>query len=137
VSRGPGLTPIVPEVLAVSPTMMSGFMGGASTHFETFAELVAIFERRQDSIRDRGDPSKDLKVLCYEAAMIAGEWRGAIVFRRDSEGLICDGIHRGIAYLRCVDAGAELRKLPELLLAPPGSYRWPDGLKEQVEADQR
>jgi hypothetical protein len=116
--------------------MMSGFMGAPSTHFETFAELVEVFERRRELVAGGGDPSNDLKVLDFEAAMTAGEWNGVVVFGRDNDGLICDGIHRGIAYLRCVDAGGARSGLPELLLAPAGSYHWPAGLKEQSEAGQ-
>ena len=115
---------------------MTRFMGDPTKHFKTLAELVEIFAQRQESVAEEGDESKDLRVLRFEAAMMAGEWPSAVVFTRDGTGLIADGIHRGIAYLRCLDAGADTLTLPELLLAPLGSYRWPVGLKERIEAEQ-
>jgi hypothetical protein len=57
---------------------------------------------------------------------------------RDEEGLIGDGIHRGIAYLRCIGDRVDPATLPAPVLGPLGSYPWPPGLKQQlIEQQQR
>lgn len=115
---------------------MTGFMGDPGTTFKTFIELGEIFAHRRETLAREGDPSNDLRVLPYAASMIARQWESPIVFRRDDDGRIGDGIHRGIAYLRCLREGLEPSRLPQLLLAPRGSYQWPPGLKERIESTQ-
>jgi hypothetical protein len=129
------LTPTTPEVLAVSETIMTGFMCEPTKTFKTFAELIEIFSRDQATVAGKGDPSHDLRVIGFASAMLAGEWECPIVFRRDDDGRIGDGVHRGIAYLRCIGDQAELSQLPPLLLAPLGSWQWPPGLKALVQAE--
>jgi hypothetical protein len=131
----PALAPIRPEVLVCSETIMTRFMREPTTNFKTFAELVQIFGRDHEAILQEGDPSNDLRVLEFASMMMAGQWEGPIVFLRDHDGRIGDGVHRGIAYLRCINNGAGSSVLPELLLAPLGSWQWAAGLKERLEAD--
>jgi hypothetical protein len=131
---GLDLEPIAPEVVAVSKTIMTDFMHEPTTTFKTFAELVEIFARDREVLAREGDPSNDLRVLDFAAVMMAGQWEPPIVFRRDDEGRIGDGIHRGIAYLRCIDNGANPSRLPQLLLASLGSWQWPPRLKELLES---
>jgi len=128
------LTPTVPEMLAVSETIMTGFMCEPTKTFKAFAELVEIFARDQAAVARKGDPSNDLRVIAFASAMMAGRWERPTVLRRDADGRIGDGVHRGIAYLRCIDDRAEPSQLPQLLLAPLGSWQWPPGLKELVQA---
>jgi len=130
------LVSIVPDALAISVTIMTGFMHEPTKNFKTFTELVDIFARDQEAVASEGDPSNDLRVLGFTSAMMAGHWERPIVFRRDDGGRVGDGVHRGIAYLRCIDDGAKPPLLPPLLLAPLGSYQWPTGLKEDIEATQ-
>lgn len=130
------LVPIAPEMLGISTTIMTGFMGEPTPTFKTFGELVEIFGRRHRTIAQEGDGSDDLRVLRFEQAMQARQWEGAIVFPRDDDGLIGGGIHRGIAYLRCLDTGIPMSNLPPLLLRPLGTYQWPPGLKQELEAQQ-
>jgi hypothetical protein len=126
---------IVPETLAVSLTIMTGFMREPTKTFKTFDELLEIFARDHESVAGDGDASKDLRVFEFEPAMMGGEWRGSIVFPRDEDGRIADGIHRGIAYLRCLANGASPAVLPPLVLAPLGTWQWPSGLKERVMSE--
>ena len=128
---------ITPDQLAHSRTIMTDFMGDQDVRFKTFVQLVAIFARDREALEREGDPSNDLCTLGYEAKMMSGEWKGAIVFLRDDEGLIGDGIHRGIAYLRCIANGAHPARLPQLHLGPPNSYVWPKDLKEYLIDRQR
>jgi hypothetical protein len=111
------------EALAGLHTIITGFMQETTENFKTFAELVAIFARDEQALARDGDGSNDLCVLPYEADMRAGEWQGPIILLRHESGLVGDGIHRGIAYLRCIEDGINPTRLPPVLLDAPGS--WP------------
>jgi hypothetical protein len=128
---------ITPDQLARSWTIMTDFLCDQDLGFKTFAQLVPIFARDREALERDGDPSNDLRTLGYEGNMMRGEWKGPIVFLRDDGGLIGDGIHRGIAYLRCIANGAEPARLPQLHLGPPDSYVWPRDLKEYLIDRQR
>jgi hypothetical protein len=109
--------------LAKTPTIMTNFMRERSKALKTFGELVAIFERDHDALAKNGDPSNDLRSLAFEKDMKASKWNGAVVLLRHESGLVGDGIHRGIAYLRCIHDGANPSQLPDLFLAEPGTWR--------------
>jgi hypothetical protein len=124
---------MTPDQLANSRTIMTGFMGDTDCGFKNFVQLVEIFSRESQRLQRDGDPSNDLRTLGYEQDMMDGKWTDPIVFLRDDEGLIGDGIHRGIAFLRCIENGVEPARLPQLLRAPLGSYRWPaPSLKQRL-----
>lgn len=114
---------------------MTSFMCEPTKTFKTFAELVETFARDQAAVAQKGDPSNDLRVIGFASAMVAGRWERPIVFRRDDDGRIGGGVRRGIAYLRCIGDRAEPSQLPQLLLAPLGSWQWRPGLKELIQAE--
>lgn len=105
------------DSLPARRTMITGFMCELTEHEKTYTELLEIFARDQEILAEQGDPSNDLRVIPYEADMLAANWADPIVFVEDQHGRIVDGIHRGIAYLRCIQAGMAPKALPRLLLA--------------------
>ena len=45
------------------------------------------------------------------------KWEGPIVITLDDQGeMVIDGIHRGIAYIRCIRSGMKVEELPPLKL---------------------
>ena len=86
--------------------VITNFMLETSENLKTFSELVAIFETSYQRIVD--DRSNDLRIVRFTEDMANGNWnRGVII--QSQNGIAIDGVHRGIAYLRCVN----LKKIPE------------------------
>ena len=113
------LEPLSVEELAESTTLFASFMGRKDTGYKTFGQLRAIYRERSKAFRaDRNrDRADDLRVDRFVDDMASNRWRADVVIRIgvfDGTSLVIDGIHRGIAYLTCVEEGIGLDKLPAL-----------------------
>jgi hypothetical protein len=105
------------DELGALTTLITSFMCDRSTNLKMYLQLVEIFERCYRSYSANNDESEDLRILIFEDHMRKGLWRGDILLKADIKtGLVTDGIHRGIAYLRCLAGGVEPEKLPAILL---------------------
>jgi hypothetical protein len=82
-----------------------------SADIKRYADLVEIYDRCHESWHD--DPSDDLRIDKFVEDMKAGSWTGSIVIRFDGT-VVVDGIHRGIAYLKCVNDGLNPSNLPPI-----------------------
>ena len=103
--------------LAHAPTLFASFMGDAGDTYRTVGQLRAIYRERSlvlEPARDHGD---SLRVERFAADMADGRWADGIVMRIGEFGgdvLVIDGIHRGIAYLSCIEGGIRPERLPAL-----------------------
>jgi hypothetical protein len=87
-----------------------------SKNLKTYGDLVNIFEK---SYKDPSfvDISKDLRILKYTEDMKNKKWTEPIILLYNShEKIAVDGIHRGIAYLRCIADGVREELLPEVYI---------------------
>ena len=94
-------------------TFITNFMLDDSRHNKTYAELLDIFELSYKGMEV--DPSNDLRILLYSEDMENGKWTKDIIIRIKN-GLVDDGIHRGVAYLRCINKGVSESVLPKVFL---------------------
>jgi hypothetical protein len=111
------LEPISPEALAETPTLFASFMGRKDTSYKTFGQLRAIYRERSKALRADQDRADDLRVDRFVDDMASSRWRSDVVLRIgvfDDTLLVIDGIHRGIAYLTCVEQGISPDRLPAL-----------------------
>src|SRR3989338_8994304 len=92
--------------LSRTKTLITNFMLETSSNFKTFLELVMIFENNYQQIVD--DRSDDLRILRFTEDMANWNWNGDIIIQSQN-GIAIDGVHRGIAFLRCVN----LKEIPE------------------------
>ena len=63
------------------------------------------------------DVADDLRVERFKEDMAGRRWRDDVVIRIgefDGDVLVIDGIHRGLAYLACVESGISPDRLPPL-----------------------
>jgi hypothetical protein len=110
------LVPMSAAALASSPTLFTDFMGEAGTRYRTVGELRAIYRERSLALSG-GDCSDHLRVDRFAADMAAARWDDDVIMRVgvfDGATLVVDGIHRGIAYLSCIEAGISPERLPAL-----------------------
>jgi hypothetical protein len=119
-----------PAALKDLPTIMTDFIREPTFSFKTFAQLADIFARDRAALEVGSDPSDDLRILAFQRDMLNGTWTTPIVLGREEDGRVGDGIHRGIAYVRCLEQGTDPSRLPRLLIAAIGSWQWPSGLKQ-------
>jgi len=106
--------------LAATPTLFSSFMGHRDEEPRTFGQLLSIYRERSGAIRPEEDLADDLRVERFRDDMADRRWREAIIIRIgefDGRVLVIDGIHRGLAYLACVEAGISPDRLPPLRVA--------------------
>jgi hypothetical protein len=111
------LVPVSAEELAQTPTLFASFMGYAGTSCRTFAELRAIYRERSKALRAAEDEADDLRVDRFIDDMASNRWNADVVMRIgvfDGIVLAIDGIHRGIAYLACIERGISPDRLPPL-----------------------
>ena len=101
------------EQLKALETIIKEFMVDRSGSNKTFAELLKIFDGCYQGFNP--DPSNDLRICCYASDMKSGKWNQDIMIKSHN-GVVQDGIHRGLAYLKCVAEGVEKSRLPKLLL---------------------
>jgi hypothetical protein len=103
--------------MAAARTLFARFMGRGEEGHKTFAQLLDIYRERAAGLDPSEDHDDDLRIERFCSDMAAARWRGEVVVRLgvfDGETLVIDGIHRGIAYLACVQAGVRRERLPAL-----------------------
>jgi IS4 transposase len=111
------LVPLSADELADTQTLFASFMGYVDTGYKTLGQLRAIYRERSESLDPREDEADDLRVERFVEDMASNRWRGNVVMRIgvfDGTTLFIDGIHRGIAYLACIEKGISPARLPAL-----------------------
>jgi hypothetical protein len=106
--------------LAETPTLFSSFMGYVDPGPKTFGQLLSIYRERRGAMRPEEDAADDLRVERFMGDMADRRWREDVVIRIgefDGTVMVIDGIHRGLAYLACVEAGISPDLLPPLHVA--------------------
>jgi hypothetical protein len=114
---GMALKPLSAEDLAQTPTLFASFMGYAGTSYKTFGQLRAIHRERSTALHAAEDEADDLRVDRFIDDMASNRWKSDVVMRIgvfDGIVLAIDGIHRGIAYLACIEEGISPDQLPAL-----------------------
>jgi hypothetical protein len=107
-----------PDDLGGLLTLITGFMCDRSDSYKTYCQLLATYRSCRGTWAPH-DESNDLRITGYVRDMRAGEWRDDIVIVLgiwDSRVLVRDGIHRGVAYLECLENGVSPQTLPALYL---------------------
>jgi hypothetical protein len=115
-----GLQPLTAQELAATPTLFASFMGHTDTGYRTVGELFEIYRERSKTIAEGEDHADDLRVDRFMRDMASESWSEDVVMRIgefDDTVLVIDGIHRGIAYLGCIEAGISPERLPTLHLS--------------------
>lgn len=103
--------------LAQTPTLFASFMGYVDRRYKTFGQLLAIYRERSRALRPGDDRADDLRVERFMRDMASERWEDDVVIRIgvfDETTLVVDGIHRGIAYLACIEQGISPERLPAL-----------------------
>jgi hypothetical protein len=111
------LQPLSVNELADSPTLFASFMGHVDTRYQTVGQLLEIYRERSETLPTAEDPADDLRVERFMDDMASSRWESDVVMRIgvfDDTVLVIDGIHRGIAYLACVEQGISPDRLPAL-----------------------
>jgi hypothetical protein len=111
------LRPLSAEELAQTRTLFASFMGRAGNGYRTLGQLRAIYRERSQALHADDDEADDLRVDRFIDDMAGGRWDADVVVRIgvfDAAVLVIDGIHRGIAYLACVEKGIAPERLPAL-----------------------
>jgi hypothetical protein len=114
---GMALRPLSPKELADTPTLFASFMGYMDRGYKTFGQLLAIYRERSETLHAAEDEADDLRVDRFMDAMASSRWKSDLVMRIgvfDDTLLVIDGIHRGIAYLGCIEDGISPDRLPAL-----------------------
>lgn len=115
--RHMALKPLSAEELAGTHTLFASFMGYMGTSYKTLGQLRTIYRARSRALDPGDDRADDLRVDRFVDDMAGNRWRGSVVMRIgvfDGTLLIVDGIHRGIAYLACIEQGISPAMLPAL-----------------------
>ncbi len=92
-------------------------MGYVDTNHKTLGQLRAIYRERSKALRVAEDRADDLRIERYIEDMASSRWTSDVVMRIgvfDGVQLVIDGIHRGIAYLACIERGISPDRLPAL-----------------------
>jgi hypothetical protein len=111
------LKPLSAKELAETPTLFASFMGYMDRSYKTFGQLLAIYRERSKALRAAEDQADDLRVDRFMSDMASNRWKADVVMRIGVFGdtlLVVDGIHRGIAYLACIEEGISPDRLPPL-----------------------
>ena len=111
------LVPLSAKELAKTPTLFASFMGYMDTNYKTFGQLRAIYRERSKALGAAEDQADDLRVDRFINDMASNRWKANVVMRIgvfDGTLLVIDGIHRGIAYLACIEDGISPDRLPAL-----------------------
>jgi hypothetical protein len=114
---GMALEPLSAAELAETPTLFAGFMGCVGRSYKTVGQLLAVYRERSSALDAAEDHADDLRVDRFVEDMAGNRWRSEVVMRIgvfDGTTLVVDGIHRGIAYLACIDEGISPERLPAL-----------------------
>ena len=113
------LQPLSPSELAEARTLFASFMGHAGASYKTVGQLRAIYRERSETLEAAEDRDDDLRVERFAEDMAGGHWGADVIVRIgvfDETVLVIDGIHRGIAYLTCIEEGIGRDRLPGLHL---------------------
>jgi hypothetical protein len=105
------------QALAEAPTLFASFMGHVGARYKTVGQLRAIYRERSRALHAGEDRADDLRVDRFMDDMKNDRWTAHLVMRIgvfDGTLLVIDGIHRGIAYLGCIDEGITAQRLPAL-----------------------
>jgi hypothetical protein len=111
------LWPLSPRELAEAPTVFTRFMGSVETSYRTVGELLATYRQRSKLLRPAEDRADHLRVDRFMDEMAGSRWHEDVVVRIgvfEETVLVIDGIHRGIAYLACLEDGVSPERLPAL-----------------------
>jgi len=111
------LRPLSAKELADAPTLFASFMGHIGSRHKTVGQLLAIYRKRSRTIHAAEDRADDLRVDRFMDDMASKRWRADVIVRIgvfDGSVLVIDGIHRGIAYLACIEEGISPDRLPAL-----------------------
>jgi hypothetical protein len=111
------LKPLSAKELAETPTLFASFMGYVDKNYKTLGQLRAIYRERSKALHPVEDQADDLRVDRFIDDMVSNRWKTNVVMRIgvfDGRLLFIDGIHRGIAYLTCVEKGISPDRLPAL-----------------------
>ena len=111
------LMPLSATELADTPTLFANFMGYMGRSYKTVGELVTIYRERSNALDAAEDHADDLRVDRFMHDMATNRWTTHVVMRVgvfDDTVLVIDGIHRGIAYLACIEEGISVERLPAL-----------------------
>jgi hypothetical protein len=109
--------PLSAAELAQTPTLFAGFMGYMDKGHKTVGELLSIYRERSSALDVADDRADDLRVGRFMEDMRRRRWTSDVVMRIgvfDGTLLVIDGIHRGIAYLACLEQGVSPERLPAL-----------------------
>jgi hypothetical protein len=109
--------PLSAEQLAETPTLFNSFMGHADAGYKTVGELLAIYRERRLTLHPADDSANDLRVDRFMSDMASNRWRDHVLVQIgvfDDTVFVIDGIHRGMAYLACVEHGISPDRLPAL-----------------------
>jgi hypothetical protein len=112
--------PLSAQELADTPTLFASFMGDVAPSRMTMGELLAIYRERSRTLDAAHDAADDLRVERFIEDMASSSWSSDLVMRIgifDGIVRLIDGIHRGIAYLACVEGGISPERLPALHVA--------------------
>jgi hypothetical protein len=111
------IEPLSAAELAKTPTLFSSFMGYMDRSYKTVGQLLAIYRERSTLLDAAEDDADDLRVDRFMEDMASKRWTTDVVVRIgvfDGTLLVVDGIHRGIAYLGCIQEGISPGRLPTL-----------------------
>ncbi len=111
------LEPLSAEELADTPTLFASFMGCVDTSYKTVGQLRAIYRERSQVLATGEDQADDLRIEHFMQDMASDRWQTNVVMRLgvfNGTPMIVDGIHRGIAYLACLEEGISPARLPAL-----------------------
>jgi hypothetical protein len=111
------LVPLTAQELAQTQTLFASFMGHVDTSYKTLGQLRAIYRERSRALSAAEDRADDLRVERFIDDMASNRWSSSVVMRIgvfDGTMLVIDGIHRGIAYLACIERGISPDRLPPL-----------------------
>jgi hypothetical protein len=111
------LVPLSAEELAEAPTLFASFLGYVGTSYKTLGQLRTIYRDRSSALPAAEDEADDLRIDRFIEDMASNRWSSSVVMRIgvfEGTTLVIDGIHRGIAYLACVERGISPERLPPL-----------------------
>jgi hypothetical protein len=111
------LRPLSVQELAETPTLFASFMGHMGSGYKTFGQLRDIYRERSRALQVAEDRADDLRVERFMEDMASDRWSADVVMRLgvfDGASLVVDGIHRGLAYLACIEKGISPERLPAL-----------------------
>jgi hypothetical protein len=114
---GMALEPLSAVELAKTPTLFTSFMGYMDRGYKTVGQLLAIYRERSKTLDAAEDHDNDLRVARFMDDMAGKKWTTDVIVRIgvfDGTLLVIDGIHRGIAYLACIEEGIGPAGLPAL-----------------------